>query len=93
MTETTICTVEELLAGFAKLSSEDQGKVRAKFGKGATADRADSCCDPAAMMEQMMGKMKAEGCDPMAMCKEMMGKKQSGDSSAAPCCDGKEGCC
>ena len=91
MTETKTCTAEELLAGFAQLSPEDQGKVRAELGKGATADQAGSCCDPAAMMEQMMGKMKAGGCDPMAMCKEMMEKEQAGDRSAPPRHDDREG--
>ena len=79
MTETKTCTAEQLLAGFAQLSPEDQEKVRAKLGEGATADPTGPCCDPTAMMEQMMGKMKTGGCDPMAMCKELMEKKQAGD--------------
>ena len=93
MTETKSCTAEQLFAGFAQLSPEDQQKVRAELGTGSTVDPSGSCCDPTTMMAQMMGKMKAGGCDPMAMCKEMMEKKQAGDRSAASCCDGKEGCC
>ena len=91
MTETKTCTAEQLLAGFAQLSPEAQEKVRAELGKGATMDQAGSCCDPTAMMEQMMGKLKAGGFDPMAMCKEMMGKKQAGDGSAPHRGEGKEG--
>ena len=90
MSETKTCTPEELLAGFAKLSPDDQERVRAALGTGAAPDQAGPCCDPAAMMEQMMGRMKANGADPMAMCKEMMGKKPWGDRSAAACCGEKE---
>ena len=75
MTETKTCTAERLLAGFAQLSSEDQEKVRDALGVGVTAGQAGPCCDPTAMMEQMMGKMTAGGFDLMAVCKEKMKKE------------------
>ena len=49
--------------------------VREALGVGAAADPGGPCCDPTAMMEQMMGKMAAGGFDPMAVCKEMMKKE------------------
>lgn len=75
MTETTTCTAEKLLAGFARLSPEDQGKVREALGVGATAVPGGPCCDLAGMMEQVMGKMAAGGCDRTAVCREMRKKK------------------
>jgi len=93
MNETKTCTAEQLLAGFARLSPEDQELVRAKLGRGEKAEEAGSPCDPNAMMEQKMARMKAGGCDPMAMCKGMMEKKPAGDRPVASPCEGKEGCC
>ena len=90
MSKTTTCTPEALLEEFAKLSPEDQEKVRAQLGKGSSPDQAGPSCDPTAMMDQMMGMMKSKGVGLMAMCKQMMGKKQPGDRSAAACRAGKE---
>lgn len=71
MTETTTCTAEKLLAGFSRLSTEDQEKVRQALGVGVTAGPGCPCCDPTAMMQQMLGKRLAGGSDPGAACKEM----------------------
>ena len=81
MANPTSCTPEKLLAGFAALSPEDQERVRAELLKGAAAHPEQACCDPAAMLAQMVAELREEGCDPIAMCKKMMGKKLSVRSS------------
>lgn len=86
MANPTSCTPEKLLAGFAALSPEDQERVRAELLKGAGAHPEQVCCDPAAMLEQMMAELKETGGDPIAMCKKMMGKKLPGRSFPTPSC-------
>jgi hypothetical protein len=73
MSETEGCTPEKLFEGFSKMSPEDQVKVRAMLDIDATTDKAEPCCDLAAMMG-MMKMMNGKAIDPGATCKEMMEK-------------------
>lgn len=93
MSDTKTCTPERLLEGFSRLSPEDQEKVRAELLKGAMSGQEGTCCDPTAMMQQMMARTKAEGCDPLAMCKEIMEKRPTGRDAAAKSSEKQAGCC
>jgi hypothetical protein len=85
MADTKRWTPDEWLQGFAALSPEDQNIVRARLLQGEEKSEAGSRCDPAAMMEQMMGRMAGQGSDVTGMCKTMMEKIAEGAGPMGMC--------
>ena len=74
MADTKRWTPDEWLKAFAALSPEDQDIVRARLLQGKEPSESGSSCDPAAMMERLMGRMTGQGSDVTGMCKTMMQK-------------------